>query len=71
MLRATGRGCWGSVEAAAHGGDPTIFHVQVGWQTPVSQARGEPDGLVDVLVQALRGALPTGSPLAGQLPVEA
>lgn len=59
-----------SAEASAHGGDPGIFRDQVAWQSSVSHARGEPDGLVDVLVQALRGALPAGSPLAGQLPVE-
>lgn len=60
-----------TAEAAAHADDPGIFRDQVAWQGSVSHARGEPDGLVDVLVQALRGALPEGSALAGQLPVEA
>ncbi len=59
-----------SAEAGAHAADPGVFGDQVAWQTSVSHARGEPDGLVDVLVQALRAALPEGAGLAGQLAVE-
>lgn len=59
-----------SAEAAQHVADPAIAAHQLAWQAGVSGARGEPDGLAGVLVEALAGALPEDSALRGQLAVE-
>lgn len=59
-----------TVEAAAHTDDAAIVADQLAWQTSVSQARGDADGRTDVLVNALRAALPPGSDLARRLPVQ-
>jgi len=57
-------------EAAEHVGDPAIAAEQLAWQAGVSAARGEPEGLAAILVEALAGALPEDSRLRRQLAVE-
>ena len=57
-------------EAAAHVRDPDIVADHVAWLGAVSEARGEPVGLVAVALEALAGAAPEWLDLRGELAVE-
>lgn len=59
-----------SAEAAAHVDDATIVVEQARWLRSVSVARGEPDGLAGVGLDALTRVVPEHLGLRGQLAVE-
>jgi methanogenic corrinoid protein MtbC1 len=63
-------GLLASVEAAAHTGDRDLVTQHARWLRSVSEARGEPEGLTAVALEALLGALPASVPLRGELAVE-
>lgn len=59
-----------AAEAAAHVGDRTIVTSHAAWLRSLSEARGEPEGLTDVAIEALAAAAPEWLDLRGEPAVE-